>query len=165
MSFARTIDTFQGQTAGPTEPRRPPHDVECVILDPGTRAFEARGKTGIAYTMISRGTTIGTLDDRGTRMNSAIYFHDFGLGISGIPLSANRLAELRGPVGSPDKPYNAILRRDRWVQFLESNCHDSGLHDSQIDFLIDWATSTRITPERVDRWIGKLKYAFVPDVP
>ena len=115
LSFARTIDTFQGQTAGPTEPGKPPHDVERVILDPGSRAFEARGKTGLSYTMISRGTTLGHLDDNGKRMDSAIYFYDFGLGVADLPLSATRLAELRGPVGHPNKPYNAVVRRDNWV--------------------------------------------------
>lgn len=165
LSFARTIDTFQGQTAGPTEPGKPPHDVECVILDPGSRAFEARGKLGISYCMISRGTTIGELDANGKRMNSAFFFHDFGLGVSGIPLSAHRLAELRGPVGSPEKPYRAIISRDRWVEYLESNSHDSGLTDDDIDFLINWALTTRFTSRQIDTWIDKLTQSCVPDVP
>jgi hypothetical protein len=165
LSFARTIDTFQGQTAGYTMPGKPPNDVERVILDPGSRAFEARGKTGIAYCMLGRGTTLGDLDSQGKRMNSAIHFHDFGLGVSGTALTANRLAELRGPVGKPDKPYNAIIRRDRWVDHLDNNVHESGLTETEIEFLFEWACSTRFTAERVASWIEKLVAANAGEVP
>jgi hypothetical protein len=165
LSFGRTADTFQGQNAGPKEEGKPPNDVERVILDFGSRAFEARGKTGIAYCMLGRGTTIGDLDAEGKRMNSAIYFHDFGLGISGTALTAARLAELRGPVGNPHKPYSAIVRRERWVNHLESHSHPSGLTFDEIEFLFEWAHTTRFSRERVDRWIEKLAKAYTADVP
>lgn len=165
LSFARTIDTFQGQTAGPKEEGKPPNDVERVILDPGSRAFEARGKTGIAYCMIGRGTTMGELDSEGKRMNSAFYFHDFGLGLSGTALTATRLAELRGPVGNPHKPYSAIIRRDRWANHLESNSHPSVFTFDQIEFLFQWAYTERFTRERIDSWIEKLARAYQADVP
>jgi hypothetical protein len=116
--------------------------------------------------MISRGTTLGHLDDNGKRMDSAIYFYDFGLGVADLPLSATRLAELRGPVGHPNKPYNAVVRRDNWVEHLESYSHSGrGLTDEDIDFLIQWATTERISASRVDGWIQKLTQSHRPDVP
>jgi hypothetical protein len=112
--------------------------------------------------MISRGTTLGHLDDDGKRMNSAIYFYDFGLGVADLPLSATRLAELRGPVGNPNKPYNAIVRRDNWVNYLVSCSHAGhGLMDDDIDFLIQWAMEERVSPSRVDGWM----HSYQPDVP
>jgi hypothetical protein len=97
-------------------------------------------------------------------MDSAIHFHDFGLGVSGMPLSATRMSELRGPVGSPNKPYNAIIRRDKWVDYLNKQQHDSGLSDDMIDALFEWATTTRIAPSRVETWTKKLCLATVSDV-
>jgi hypothetical protein len=149
----------------PQEQGKPPNDVERIILDPGSRAFEARGKTGISYCMLSRGTTIGSLDLHGKRMNSAIYFHDFGLGIAGTALSATRLAELRGPVGNPDKAYSAIIHRDRWVDHLQSNAHQSGVAEHEIELLFEWARTTKFSPERVASWIEKLARAYSSDVP
>jgi hypothetical protein len=115
--------------------------------------------------MIGRGTTMGELDSEGKRMNSAFYFHDFGLGLSGTALTATRLAELRGPVGNPHKPYSAIIRRDRWANHLESNSHPSVFTFDQIEFLFQWAYTERFTRERIDSWIEKLARAYQADVP
>jgi hypothetical protein len=158
-------DTVQGHNIGPTIPGRPPNDFPRAIVDPGSRAFEASTKPGILYSLLSRGTTLGDLDDEGKRLNSAIYFHDFGLGLAGVPLSATRLAELRGPIGSPEKTYTMIRRRDEWVDHLEKNAHPSGLTESEINFFFEWAENTRIAPERVERWIRKITATYTADVP
>ena len=151
LSFARTIDTFQGQTAGPTEPGKPPNDVERIILDPGNRSFEARGKTGLFYTQFSRGSTIGTLKD-GKRVGSALYFYDFG--ISKAPsLRADRIAKLRGPTNNPDRTYLAIQRRDRWIAHIQSNNHGLEMPESDKDDILQWAVNTRIPPHQAEAWL------------
>jgi hypothetical protein len=165
MQKGQLLDTIQGHDVGPSEPGLPPKDFPVAILDPGSRAFEAGTKPGILYCMLSRGTTIGDLDGEGKRMNSAIYFHDFGLSLAGVPLSATRLAELCGPVGNPGKQYAMITRRDRWVDHLRRNSHGSGMTEAEIDNLFEWVQKTRIPPERVDRWIKKITAAYTADVP
>jgi hypothetical protein len=63
LSFAKTIDTFQGQNAGPVdEGNPPPNPVKTVICDPGFREFEAQ-KPGLFYSIISRGTMMGILEN------------------------------------------------------------------------------------------------------
>jgi hypothetical protein len=115
--------------------------------------------------MMSRGTTIGELNEQGKRMDSAIYYHDFGLGLSAIPLSSTRLAELRGPVGNSGNAYSMIRKRDKWVAHLENNSHSSGLTEAQIYSLFEWVRNTRIQPERVEQWVQKITAAYRPDVP
>jgi hypothetical protein len=41
---------------------KPPNPVKTVIFDPGSREFEAR-KPGLFYSIISRGTMMGTLQN------------------------------------------------------------------------------------------------------
>ena len=163
LSFARTIDTFQGQTAGPSVPGQPPNDVERIIIDPGGRRFEASGKTGLFYTMFGRGTTMGQLVC-GKRIGSAFYFHDFGLGNHGT-LRASRFAMLRGPPDKPEVIYKAIERRDTWMQHLCRNAHGSTMGDEQISNTLQWAAVTRITEEQMDGWIDKLTRGSDGDVP
>jgi hypothetical protein len=62
LSFAKTIDTYQGQNAGPVDAGRAPNAVKRIICDPGSRNFEAR-KPGLFFTIMSRATTAGTLVD------------------------------------------------------------------------------------------------------
>ena len=70
LSFARTIHTFQGLQAGPTkEGKRKEHMYEHIICDPHDKSVETT-QTGMFYTAVSRGTTLG--DNNG--LNSAIYF-------------------------------------------------------------------------------------------
>jgi hypothetical protein len=89
LSFAKTIDTFQGQTAGPVDEGKPPNPVKTVICDPGLREFEAQ-KPGLFYSIISRGTKMGTLEN-GKRSGSAIYFYDYGFGSVMTPAQINKL--------------------------------------------------------------------------
>jgi len=76
LAFAKTIDTFQGLNAGPVDEGRPPNPVLSIIADPGNRSFEAT-KPGLFFTILSRASTIGHLMS-GKRLDSAIYFFDFG---------------------------------------------------------------------------------------
>lgn len=153
LSWARTIDTFQGQTAGPTEPGRPPNDVERIILDPGNRSFEARGKCGLFYTMFSRGSTIGKLDKDGKRIGSALYFYDFGLS-KNPSMGAGRIAKLRGPPNNPDRPYQAIQRRDRWMNHINENSHGILASEEEKYEILHWAKQARIDKEQAEIWLS-----------
>jgi hypothetical protein len=63
LSFAKTIDIFQGQNAGPLDVGKPPNPVKTVICDPGSREFEAPNPE-LFYSIISRGATMGTLKNQ-----------------------------------------------------------------------------------------------------
>ena len=63
LLFGQTVHTFQGQNAGKVDAGRPPNPVQCIIWDPGTRAFEDTN-IGLFYTILSRATTIGTFNNR-----------------------------------------------------------------------------------------------------
>jgi hypothetical protein len=41
---------------------KPPNPVKTIICDPGSREFEAQ-KAGLFYSIISRGTTMGILEN------------------------------------------------------------------------------------------------------
>jgi hypothetical protein len=147
LAFAKTIDTFQGQNAGPVDPGRPPNPVERIICDPGTRQFEGK-KPGIFFTIVSRATTAG-VEENGKRIGSAFYFHDFGFGNVMTP---QRVHNLRY---SPSKKrdYVAIERRDRWVNRLTTNTVHPRLSEEQIVEIFQWANATKVSVEDLDKLI------------
>ena len=63
-----TLHTFQGQSAGPVDDGQPLNSVDRIIVEPGTRTFEAN-HPGTLYMAASRATTMGT-----SQLDSAIYF-------------------------------------------------------------------------------------------
>ena len=147
LSFAKTIDTFQGLNAGPVDPGKPPNAVQRIICDPGSRQFETSNKPGLFYTIISRATTLGSVSQDGLRHNSAIYFYDFGYGKG--PLTVERVENLRC---SPQtrQPYRRIKARDKWMNFLESQSHDGNMKPDEVEQIFQWAESTRITSTQLD---------------
>ena len=58
LAFARTIHSFQGKSAGPTDEGKPDNAIQYLIIDVGDRFFETR-TPGLFYVGFSRGTTIG----------------------------------------------------------------------------------------------------------
>ena len=140
LSFAKTIDTFQGQNAGPVDPGKPMNAVQRIICDPGSRCFEAR-KPGIFFTMLSRATTIGQEVD-GKCIGSAIYFYDFGFGTTMIP---SRILTLRYSPKT-NKIYTAAEKRDKWVKHLYSNMKMDHIDHADIDHIFKWAHDTKISP-------------------
>jgi hypothetical protein len=147
LSFAKTIDTYQGQNAGPVDAGRAPNAVKRIICDPGSRNFEAR-KPGLFFTIMSRATTAGTLVD-GKRLDSAFYFYDFGFGHTMTP---DRIINLRE---SPKthQPYAAVVKRDAWVQRLMSNKVTTNHSEQEIDKLFSWASSAKIDREDLHQLI------------
>ena len=109
LSFARTIHTFQGLQAGPTPPGKPKqHMYECVICHPDNKSVEAT-HTGLLYTAISRGTTLG--DPNG--LNSAVYF-------TGDNLTRERIQELT-KCKTSNNIYVKVKKRRLWVRHLEQH--------------------------------------------
>ena len=58
LAYSKTVHTYQGQSAGPTDEDKPQNAVQRIICDPGTRAFEGTN-IGLFYTILSRATTLG----------------------------------------------------------------------------------------------------------
>ena len=104
LAFGKTIDTYQGQSAGPVDNAKPPNAVQRIIFDPGKRSFEGQN-VGLFYTIFSHATTLG--DD--SFMNSAIYF-------LGNNMDKARITDIT--MGSNNKPYANVINRTQWVQYL-----------------------------------------------
>jgi hypothetical protein len=149
LSFAKTIDTFQGQNAGPVDPGKPVNAIQRIICDPGTHCFEAR-KPGIFFTMISQATTIGE-EVNNKCIGSAVYFYDFGFGTTMTP---SRISHLRiSP--KTNKVYTAIERREKWIAHLQSNLKAEPLEEMEINEIFTWAKNTKISKDDLSKLVHK----------
>lgn len=155
MCFAKTIDTFQGQNAGPVDGGKPPNPIQCLVCDPGDRSFEAR-KPSIFYTMVSRATTLGHLKDH-KRLDSAIYFYDFGLNTT---MTASRIVNLReSPVTG--RTYAAIRKRDTWMEYLKRHENRRVFGEDEIQRLFKWAESTKVETSVLDTLLASFTWRTV----
>ena len=108
LCFARTIHTFQGLGAGPPEEGKTPHMYHCVVIDADDKNFE-RNHTGLLYTAVSRGTTLG--DSLG--LNSAVYFAENSL-------TRERVQQLT-VCQNGEQEYIKVTKRRMWVKHLDTN--------------------------------------------
>ena len=148
VAFAKTIDTFQGMNAGPVQEGRPPNPVKVIVCDPGNRSFEGT-KPGLFFTMISRGTTIGHLED-GKRLDSAMYFYDFGYNTS---ITTTRIANLRCSP-STGKTYMNILKRDKWVDHLHKHVQKESMSPDDVESTLKWANETRVGKQELQKIVN-----------
>ena len=104
LSFARTLHRFQGVSVGPG------HAIKFMVFDPGHTGFEGNNP-GILYTGISRATTLGN----GCVDDSAFY-------LAGPSATKDRLTNLTHirAKGRKKTTYLAILRRQKWLDFLKA---------------------------------------------
>jgi hypothetical protein len=110
----------------PVDDGKPPNPVKTVICDPGSREFEAQ-KPGLFYSIISRGTTMGTLEN-GKRSGSAIYFYDYGFGSVMTPAQITNLwVSLK-----TNQTYVTIRKRDKWVNHLQKNKLQEHKEDDEV---------------------------------
>lgn len=123
---------------------KPPNPVKTVICDPGSREFEAR-KPGLFYSIISRGTTMGTLEN-GKRSGSAIYFYDYGFGSVMTPA---RITNLRVSLKT-NQTYVTIRKRDKWVSHLQKNKLQEHKENDEIKELFEWAKHKNVPPENLN---------------
>ena len=107
LCFARTIHKFQGLGAGPVENGKIRNLYMHVVVDPDSQVCE-RTQTGLFYTALSRGTTLG--DDDG--LNSAVYF-------TGPHLTTERIQKVTK--GLKGDTYIKVQRREAFVQHLMQN--------------------------------------------
>ena len=113
LCFARTIHKFQGLEAGPPVDGVQKHMCHSVIVDPDEKDIEST-HTGLFYTAVSRGTTLGDPDG----LNSAVYF-------CGCHLNAERIQQLTMCKNGLHECIKVTKRRE-WVKFLERNTQICG---------------------------------------
>jgi len=142
LSFARTIHTFQGQSAGPTNSQAT-SQIKRIICDIGTNRFESQN-IGLFYTALSRATTIGSIDQQ--RKNSAIFFTQ--------SLDKERLDRLTRKMDNTE--YDMIKKRNEWVQYIEENqaLDELNVSSERIQETFHWATTQKFTVKDIERRIS-----------
>ena len=129
LSYARTIHTFQGSSAGPTLPGQQENAIKCLICDPGTRDFELKNPS-LFYSLMSRGTTLGK---EGGQLSSAIYF-------DGPNLNPGRVQNLtRNDTGQLSKKANLWKMQ---VEKLNMGKHDSRMDKKQSNKVFEYGKNT-----------------------
>jgi len=138
LSFARTIHTFQGQSAGPTKDNNK-NQIQRIICDVGTARFESQN-IGLFYTALSRATTIGTVQNN--RYDSAIFFTQ--------STDKTRLDRLTKKTDNTE--YEMIKKRKAWIQHVEKHLDTDNktITDKQIDEIFKWATTQKYTLEELN---------------
>jgi hypothetical protein len=132
LAYGKTAHTFQGQNVGPVAPGRPKNPIQRIIVDPGTRKFEATN-VGLFYQLLSRATTIG---DQGDKLSSAIYF-------DGPNFSEERFKNLTMSV--KNEIYKKAELRQEWVKNLRTNeVKNQAWNNEKMQILFKWAIHTRI---------------------
>lgn len=133
LAYGKTGHSFQGQTVGPVDAGRPENIIKRVIIDPGTKRFEGNNP-GLLYTMLARGTTLGTFDDK---FSSAIYF-------DGTNMNSWRVRSVTK--GAKNQFYEKVRRRRIFVRYLkEHEMPDCGLTASERTELFEWARTCQVT--------------------
>ena len=148
LAYARTIHKFQGLTAGPNEPNKPPNMYKCIFCDPDEKQYEGTA-IGLLYTAVSRATTLG--QDNGK--NSGIYF-------IGTDFKKSRIYNLYKKKNSLDD-YEMAAKRKKWVQHLAKNTKDLAKMNLPTDEIIQWCKNhtsnfTKLD-DRISQYVVKKK--------
>jgi hypothetical protein len=138
LAYARTIHSFQGCNAGPSQPGQQQNDVQRIIVDPGTKQFEGHNP-GLFYTALSRITTMGDPADKST---SAIFF-------TGSNMTSSRIMNITK--GSHNKFFKTVLKRDKWVRRF--HLHSSSLSIDDQQTLFNWAENTTFDQNQIQHFI------------
>jgi hypothetical protein len=136
LAFAKTIHTFQGTNVGPMPPGSPQNMIQSIIVDPGSRGFEGNNP-GLFYTLASRVTTLGEQPDN---LSSALFF-------TGKNMNPERIRNITK--GCNAYKYTKILKREKWVRYLERNTHQHSTTKDEQDKLFNWVINTRITTDEL----------------
>ena len=132
LAYSKTVHTYQGQSAGPTDKDKPRNAVQRIICDPGTRAFEGIN-VGLFYTILSRATTIGDTSPDTDYKDSAIYF-------IGDNMNKDRITNIT--LSKDQTPYQKVQKRTAWTNYLKQNTHKSNIENQDAAMLLSWAEST-----------------------
>lgn len=125
LAYARTIHKFQGMSAGPVDEGKIPNMFECIVCDPDDRHQE-RTALGLFYTGISRATTLGNFDGKG----SAIYFDE--------DFNEDRVRNI-GKKNKTDEDYMRFAQRNKWVKHLNSNIIHSSMSKQKRQEILQWS--------------------------
>jgi hypothetical protein len=106
--------------------------------------------------MLSRATTLGTLKDH-KRLDSAIYFYDFGLNTT---MTASRIVNLRESTIT-GRTYAAIRKRDVWMDYLERHKNRRVFGEDEIQRLFTWAESTKVEASVLDKLLASFTWRTV----
>jgi hypothetical protein len=118
-------------SAGPVDPGKIPNMFQSIICDVHDRTAE-KSALGLFYTAISRATTLGDFEGRG----SAIYFR-------GSHYNEHRFCNLAKTKNNRD--YNSAAKRRQWVHYLKSNKWNPNRPDTEIQEILDWSGSFRMS--------------------
>ena len=143
LAFAKTIHTFQGANVGPMPTGSPQNMIQSIVVDPGNRGFEGNNP-GLFYTLASRGTTLG---DQSNNLSSALFF-------TGKNMNPDRIRNITK--GCNGHKYTKILKRERWVGYLERNTRQLSTTKKKQDNLFEWIDATRITSEELQAIITSM---------
>lgn len=132
LAWARTIHKFQGMSAGPVQDNQIPNMYKYVICDPDKGCKEGTA-LGLFYTALSRGTTLGDFDGKG----SAIYF-------AGPDFTKERVRSI-GKMNKSHNDFTRIRKRKRWVSYLDSRVYLPKRSQREIRDIIRWANLAVIT--------------------
>lgn len=128
LAYGRTIHKFQGQSAGPVNEGQAPNMFSVLICDPDDHKFEGNFM-GLFYTAISRATTLGDDNGRG----SAIYF-------AGSKFNQQRFRNI-GKMKNSDQDYIPIQKRTNWVNHLQNNTKPIQPLSDRMKSTLNWASS------------------------
>ena len=136
LSYARTIHTFQGSSAGPTTKGQQKNAIQRIICDPGNKEFELRNP-GLFYTLLSRATTLG---DKKNLYTSAIFF-------TGNNMNPSRLLNMT----KTEKGITAkkVALRELWVELLSQNSHSNIMKQEDINKLFTYFDNTKIDTKTI----------------
>ena len=152
LSFAKTLHTFQGQSAGPVNQGQQPNAVDRVFVDPGDKKFES-GNPGLLYTAVSRATTLGETTSSSTTtgppppsLNSAIYF-------TGHNMTLHRVTNLK--LKKNGEEYEKVQLRSKWVARVEANTVGMQLAPGDTpEAVLDWCKKFRMSQEELEQAIA-----------
>ena len=146
LAYGKTVHTFQGQSAGPTEKGKSPNQIQKIVVDPGTKQFEALN-IGLFYSLYSRATTTGTSGAK--RMDSAIYF-------KGNNMSKYRVLDLTKKTDGTS--YLNVIKRDRWVRRLNRYQTRVKMDKSEMEEIKLFTMATRISGRQWNEFIWSNKW-------
>jgi hypothetical protein len=140
LCYAKTIHTFQGQSAGPVAANQQPNPVQRIVVHIGNRQFEGQNP-GLTYTALSRSTSMGNSTDLTT---SSLFFD----GNDAIP---ERFVDIaRAP--KTLQLYKLVYLRNNWVKHLSDNqVHPTIMHQEK-DALFRWAENFRPTSAQIKKF-------------
>jgi len=145
LSFAKTLHTFQGQSAGPVNQGQQPNAVDRIVVDPGDKQFES-GNPGLLYMAVSRATTIGDTasasQTAAAHLNSAIYF-------TGHNMTAHRVTNLK--LKKNGEEYEKVQLRNKWVARIESNTVGMQLAPGDTpESVLEWCKKFRMPQKQLE---------------